>query len=73
MIGAQRDLYEREKAKTEDKSLTITFSLMTEKLNETLINSADEMKHEAHGAQQPRHINKIGEDASTAQRSDSLV
>ena len=40
---------------------------------ETLINSADEMKHEAHGTQQPRPINAIGEDASTAQRSDSLV
>jgi hypothetical protein len=40
---------------------------------ETLINSANEMKHEAHGMQQPRHINKIGEGASTAQRSDSLV
>jgi hypothetical protein len=42
-------------------------------LKETLINSANEMKHEAHGTQQPRHINKIGEEASTAQRSDSLV
>ncbi len=31
------------------------------------------MKHEAHGTQQPRHINMIGEGASTAQRSDSLV
>jgi hypothetical protein len=40
---------------------------------EMLINSANEMKHEAHGTQQPRHINKIGKDASTAQRSDSLV
>ena len=40
---------------------------------ETLINSANEMKHEAHGTQQPRHINMIGEGASTAQRSDSLV
>ncbi|MBL8501719.1 MAG: hypothetical protein JNL77_14240 [Nitrosomonas sp.] len=40
---------------------------------ETLINSADEMKHEAHGTQQPRPINKIDEGASTAQRSDSLV
>ncbi|OQW43112.1 MAG: hypothetical protein A4S08_10475 [Proteobacteria bacterium SG_bin4] len=42
-------------------------------IRETLINSANEMKHEAHGTQQPRHINKIGEGASTAQRSDSLV
>jgi hypothetical protein len=40
---------------------------------ETLIHSANEMKHEAHGTQQPRHIDKIGEGASTAQRSDSLV
>ncbi|MDP1550447.1 MAG: hypothetical protein U1D41_04585 [Nitrosomonas sp.] len=31
------------------------------------------MKHEAHGTQQPRHIDKIGEGASTAQRSDSFV
>ncbi|MBX9894708.1 MAG: hypothetical protein K2Y09_05955 [Nitrosomonas sp.] len=31
------------------------------------------MKHEAHGTQQPRHINKIGEGASTVQRSDLLV
>ena len=42
-------------------------------IRETLINSADEMKHEAHGTQQPRHINTIGADASTAQQSDSLV
>ncbi|MGZ0018220.1 hypothetical protein [Nitrosomonas sp. wSCUT-2] len=40
---------------------------------ETLINSADEMKYEAHGTQQSRHIAKIGEEASTAQRSDLLV
>jgi len=40
---------------------------------ETLINLANEMKHEAHETQQPRHINMIGEGASTAQRSDSLV
>ncbi|MGZ0018348.1 hypothetical protein [Nitrosomonas sp. wSCUT-2] len=40
---------------------------------ETLINSANEMKHEAHGTQQPTRINKIGEGASTTQRSDSLV
>ncbi|WP_177186307.1 hypothetical protein [Nitrosomonas sp. Nm166] len=31
------------------------------------------MKREAHGTQQPRHINQIDEEASTAQRSDSLV
>gem|GEM_PF-2781217 len=40
---------------------------------EMLINSASGMKHEAHGTQQPRHINKIGERASTAQRSDSFA
>ena len=40
---------------------------------EALINSGSGMKHEAHGSQQPRHINKIGEGASTAQRRDSLV
>ena len=33
----------------------------------------NEMKREAHGTQQPRHINAIGEGASTAQRSDLLV
>ena len=31
------------------------------------------MKGEAHGTQQLRHINLIGEGVSTAQRSDSLV
>ncbi len=31
------------------------------------------MKRQAHGTQQPRHIDEIGEGASTAQRSDSLV
>ncbi|WP_374565751.1 hypothetical protein [Nitrosomonas sp.] len=36
-------------------------------------NSTNEMKREAHGTQQSRHINKIGEEASAAQRSDSLV
>jgi len=40
---------------------------------ETLINLTNEMKHEAHGTQQQRHIKMIGEGASTAQRSDSLV
>ena len=40
---------------------------------EMLINSTNEMKHETHGTQQSRHINKIGEGARTAQRSDSLV
>ena len=33
---------------------------------ETLIDSTNEMKHEAHGMQQPRPINKISEDASAA-------
>ena len=40
---------------------------------EILISSANEMKHEASGTQQLRHINKIGEGVSTAQRSDSLM
>ncbi|MBY0499179.1 MAG: hypothetical protein K2P74_06170 [Nitrosomonas sp.] len=31
------------------------------------------MKHEMPGTQQLRHIDKIGEGVSTAQRSDSLV
>ncbi|WP_090717207.1 hypothetical protein [Nitrosomonas sp. Nm166] len=31
------------------------------------------MKREAQGTQQPRHINQIDEEASTAQRSDSPV
>ncbi|UJP07027.1 MAG: hypothetical protein LZF84_08190 [Nitrosomonas sp.] len=31
------------------------------------------MKHEAHGTQQPRPINLIGEGVSAAQRSDLLV
>ena len=44
-----------------------------DKFREPLIHSANEVKHEAHGTQQPRHIDKIGEGASTAQRSDSLV
>ncbi|SNX60114.1 hypothetical protein SAMN06296273_1574 [Nitrosomonas ureae] len=40
---------------------------------ETLINSANEMKHETLGTQQLRLINKIGEGVNTAQRSDSFV
>ena len=40
---------------------------------EALINSTNEMKCEAHGTQQPRHINLIGEGVSTAQQSNSLV
>ena len=40
---------------------------------ETLINSANEMKHEARGTQQLRHINMIDDGVSTAQRSASLV
>ena len=42
-------------------------------VREALINSTKEMKCEAHGTQQPRHINLIGEGASTAQRSNSLA
>ena len=42
-------------------------------LKEALINSTNEMKCKAHGTQQPRHINLIGEAVSTAQRSNSLV
>ncbi len=38
-----------------------------------LINSTNVMKGGAHGTQQPRHINRIGEGVSTAQRSNSLV
>jgi len=38
---------------------------------ETLINCLCGMKRKAHGAQKPRHINKIVEAASAAQRSDS--
>jgi len=40
---------------------------------EALISSANEMKREAHVTQKLRHISKIDEGASTAQRSDSLV
>ena len=36
-------------------------------------NSTNEMKCEAHGTQQPRHINLIGEGVSAAQRSNLLV
>ena len=42
-------------------------------IREALINSTNVMKGEAHGTQQPRHINLIGEGVSTAQRSNSLV
>lgn len=42
-------------------------------VREALINSTNVMKGEAHGTQQPRHINLIGEGVSTAQRSNSLV
>ena len=40
-------------------------------LKEPLINCLRGMKRKAHGAQEPRHINRIVEVASTAQRSDS--
>ncbi len=46
---------------------------MTLFAREALINSTNVMKGEAHGTQQPRHINLIGEGVSTAQRSNSLV
>ena len=42
-------------------------------VREALINSTNVMKGEAHGTQQPRHINLIGEGVSAAQRSNSLV
>ena len=42
-------------------------------VKEALINSTNVMKGEAHGTQQPRHINLIGEGVSTAQRSHSPV
>ena len=42
-------------------------------LREALINSTNEMKGEAHGTQPPRHIDPIGKEVSTAQRSNSLV
>ncbi|QOJ20985.1 MAG: hypothetical protein HRU77_09950 [Gammaproteobacteria bacterium] len=40
---------------------------------EALINSANVMKGEARGTQQPRHINQLGERVSAEQRRDSLV
>ena len=40
-------------------------------MKETLNNCLCGMKRKAHGAQQPRHINRIVEAASTAQRGDS--
>ncbi|WP_143074272.1 hypothetical protein [Nitrosomonas sp. Nm166] len=48
-------------------------ALNNKSFRETLINSANVVKREAHGTQQPRHINQIDEEASTAQRSDSPV
>lgn len=38
-----------------------------------LINSPNKIKHEAYEAQQPKHINKISEEANTVQPSDSLM
>jgi len=38
---------------------------------EPLINCLCGMKRKAHGTQKPRHINRIAEAASAAQRSDS--
>ena len=40
-------------------------------IKEPLINCLCRMKRKAHGTQMPRHINRIAEAASTAQRSDS--
>ena len=40
-------------------------------MKETLSNCLCGIKHKAHGAQEPRHINRIVEVASTAQRVDS--
>ncbi|MBS0485179.1 MAG: hypothetical protein JSS06_08185 [Proteobacteria bacterium] len=33
----------------------------------------DEMKHDAHGTQQPGHVNEIDKEANAAQPSDSLA
>jgi hypothetical protein len=54
-------------------SLIECSSAQAQEPKEILIHSVNEMKHEAHGTQQPRPIDKIGEAASTAQRGDSLV
>jgi len=40
-------------------------------VKEPLINCLRGMKRKAHGAEKPRHIKRIVEVASTAQRSDS--
>jgi len=42
-------------------------------VKETLISCLRGMKRKAHGTQKPRHINRIVEVTSTAQRSDSLA
>jgi len=44
---------------------------MNHRLKETLSNCLCGMKRKAHGAQEPRHIEKYVEVTSTAQRSDS--
>ena len=54
-------------------SLIECSSAQAQEPKEILIHSVNEMKHEAHGTQQPRHINEIGDGASAAQRSDSLA
>jgi len=51
---------------------TLTF-IQHQSPGEALINSTNEMKCEAHGTLQPGPINLIGEEVSTAQRSNSLV
>ncbi len=42
-------------------------------MRETLINSPNEMRCKADGAQEARHINRIGEFLSTTQRRKSLA
>ena len=40
---------------------------------ETLNNSTNALKHEAHGMRQPRHINQIDEDVNAVQQNDSFA
>jgi len=51
----------------------VPLATSNEIIKEALINSTNVMKGEAHGTQQPRPINLIGEGVSTAQRNNSLV
>lgn len=50
-----------------------TAETKAQKYKEVSIDSTSELKRETHGTQQPGHADKIGERASTAQRSDSLA